>query len=38
MEGVFHEEYGVSPELVADVHQYLYKSTGENLFISNHSP
>ncbi len=28
MEGIFFKEYDVSPSLVADVHQYLYKSTG----------
>ena len=32
MEDIFHEEYGVSPALVADVHQFLYKSTGRSFF------
>ena len=28
MEKVFVEKHGVSTALVADVHQYIYKSTG----------
>lgn len=29
MDDVFYEKYGVQPTLVADVHQYVYKRTGE---------
>ena len=29
MEEIFVENYEVSPSLVADVHQYIYKSAGK---------
>ena len=35
MEDIFHEEYGVSPALVSDVHQFLYKSTGKFTHLEN---